>query len=225
MRYLFLALHLFIFSCNFQKKNQEINTINNSTNKNEIDTLLNDKKYFAIGNKGATLKIIDLKDSIKFKTFDVIDSKDSILVIAKKLDTLNFKLFLKMNSDLKFENYKVEVYNGKLADPNFESLPSAKRYVTRIKEGIKNGINFAGKFTLITWGCGSPCQGGVIINRINGNIYDDYSTAYGSDFKKDSKLIIMNSGIIDTETKLIPFHTIVNLEYKLWEETKFIDLE
>ncbi|WP_162623208.1 hypothetical protein [Confluentibacter sediminis] len=191
----------------------------------EIDTLINTADYLIIGNKKAEIKIVNDKDSLNFPNFKVVDKKNNILIIAKNLDETKFKVYEKLNPKYNFDKYQSEIYNGKLAEPDFNSYPEAKRYITRIKEECKNGINFAGKYTLVIWGCGSSCQSGVIVDRINGKIYGDYLSALGSEFRKDSRMIILNSGLIDEETELINFHNMAELSVKLWNGSEFIKAE
>lgn len=66
---------------------------------------------------------------------------------------------------------------------------------TRIREGT-DGVcaNFDGAFTVVTWGCGSPCQQGVMVDRTDGKIYWLPDTAsYGYEYHAESSLLIMNS--------------------------------
>lgn len=220
----FLISILFFNCSNKRKQNEKTENKESFIISNKIDTLINDEKYLAIGNSGAIIKIISQKDSVKYSDYELVDAKDSILVVAKNLVFEKFELFEKIDTTITFEKYKVPIYNGTLKEPNFKSLPGSKMFITRITEGCKEGINFAGKYTLITWGCGSTCQSGVIVDRTNGKIYDDYLTAYGSEFRKDSKLIILNSGLIEPNKKLIWFHSVVDLEYKIWDKNKFQDI-
>ena len=189
------------------------------------DTLINTTDYLIIGNKEAEIKVIDDKDSLNFPNFKVVDKKNDILIIAKNLDTSKLEVYEKLNPKYDFDKYKSEIYNGILAEPDFNSYPDAKRYITRIKEECKNRINFAGKYTLVIWGCGSPCQSGVIVDRINGKIYADYFSTFGSEFRKDSRMIILNSGLMDEKTKLINFHNMVELRVELWNGSEFIKTE
>jgi hypothetical protein len=65
-------------------------------------------------------------------------------------------VYKKYTPKFSFDMFQVdEVYNGKPAGPNFSSDPDAKYFKTRIKEGCKSkGVNFAGHYTIIEWGCG-----------------------------------------------------------------------
>ena len=191
----------------------------------KIDTLINTTDYLILGNRKAEIKIISNKDSLKFADFKIVGQKNNILIVAKNLDISKLEIYQKLNSKFVFDRYKVKLYKGKLAEPDFNSNPEANQYITRIKEACKNGINFSGKYTLVIWGCGSPCQSGVVVDRTNGKIYNGYFSAYGSEFKKDSRMIIINSGLIDEETNLIQFQNIVDLSVAVWNGSEFIKME
>jgi hypothetical protein len=129
------------------------------------------------------------------------------------------------NSDAVFDAYKVSVYEGELKEPNFNSNEAANQFMTRITEGCKDGINFAGYYTLVYWGCGTSCQYGVLVNRKTGEIIDGYQSSFGSEFKKDSKLIIFNSGLVDEDSKSISTDQFAKLEFKLLENNTFVNVE
>jgi len=66
---------------------------------------------------------------------------------------------------------------------------------TRIREGARtNGVTVGGKYTLVTWGCGAPCQGGVVIDRTKSkdNIIALPVAALGYAYSFDSSLLIAN---------------------------------
>lgn len=216
---------LFFFTISCQNKSAEKNNEKSTQKKSEskkTDTLINSFDYLIIGNEKSEIKIISDKDSLNFPDFKVVDSKNDVLIIAKNIDESKLEIYEKLNPKYSFDRYKTELYNGKLAKPDFNSYPDEKRFTTRIIEECKNGINFAGRYTLVIWGCGSPCQSGVIVDRINGKIYSNYFSTFGSEFKKDSRMIILNSGLIDENTKLINFHNMVDVSVELWNGSKFI---
>jgi hypothetical protein len=186
-----------------------------------VDTLINSEKYVVIANKNAKVKIIQRIDSSKYKDFKVMYFKDQMLVVAKDINEDTFKIYEKYTPNSTFEDFKVRVATGELMKPDFEKYPWAKNFKTRITTECENGINFAGKYTLVIWGCGSPCQSGAIIDRTNGKIYDAYASAYGSEFRKDSNLIIINSALIDEETKLIELQNVAEVRTEIWDGAKF----
>jgi hypothetical protein len=71
----------------------------------------------------------------------------------------------------RFEDYSVSTrFTGKTAPPIITGA-RARLYRTRIREGAKQAPNFAGHYTIVTWGCGSDCQGLAIINARTGRVY------------------------------------------------------
>jgi hypothetical protein len=110
-------------------------------------------------------------------------------------------IFKKFTFKSQFENFKVDkIFRGKLAPPNFTTDPDAKHYISRIKEGCKNeGINFAGQYTIVEWGCGALCQQMAIVDRISGKIiyseipFDKVDGHSGTKYKIDSRILIINT--------------------------------
>ena len=124
-----------------------------------------------------------------------------------------------------FENYNVKVYQGKLKEPNFDSNKEAKKFITRIKEECKNGINFGGHYTLIIIGCGTACQLGILVDRKTGIIYKGIVTELGSSFKKNSNLFIKN-----IESEKYEFDQESNCDYckrsnLVWNDDHFEKIE
>lgn len=83
----------------------------------------------------------------------------------------------------RFEDYPVkEVFRGKPAAPIFAS-PEDRMYRTRIRQGVEKGwgviregkerpgVNFAGRFIVIEWGCGVPCVMMVMVDAPTGKIH------------------------------------------------------
>lgn len=91
----------------------------------------------------------------------------------------------------------VEFFAGQPATVNFDSLPDAKLFQTTITEQTAEGPNFAGHYTVTTWGCGTECQGFAIVDSITGDIvkYEpsiDHQVSTGLSFNLDSNLLVLN---------------------------------
>jgi hypothetical protein len=55
---------------------------------------------------------------------------------------------------------------------NLESHPEAKMYRTNLRNALANSdVNFAGKYILTYWGCGTGCRQGAIIDAHTGNTF------------------------------------------------------
>jgi len=123
----------------------------------------------------------------------------------------------------RFESYLVtNVFRGTPALVDLKSHPRAWEYRTRLREGSKEKPNFAGSYTLVTWGCGSPCQEVALIDARNGRVYfAPFVTSLGGRFRQNSRLFVVDApediaeyygATPPAEGRL--FYT----EYWLWEE-------
>lgn len=75
--------------------------------------------------------------------------------------------------------------------PLLGSAPYGRLYRTRLRAGAKEGPNFAGVFTVVTWGCGSPCQETVVIDARSGRLsHHVIRTSNGVLFDVSSRLLI-----------------------------------
>ena len=93
-----------------------------------------------------------------------------------------------------YDDYRVNsVDHKKHADLDLKSNKGANNYRTRLREGYSaDTANFAGHYTFVYWGCGSPCLSSMVIDRKTGKIYDSPDAALGYDFRVDSRMIIVN---------------------------------
>jgi hypothetical protein len=126
-----------------------------------------------------------------------------------------------------FQTYKVnEIYCGKKHTVNFESNRTARVYRTVILENYRlSGVNFAGHYFFVYWGCGSPCAGSAIVDVITGKVYDGPDSAFGYKFEKDSRLVIVNPrGRLDNQKEL---EEVYQEEKWVWAEKSnvFVKLE
>ena len=87
------------------------------------------------------------------------------------LQTNAFGAKLTLASD--FSDFKVpKIYRGAVHYPNFRARGRKyAEYRTRISSGLKGGPNFAGKYSLIEFGCGSGgCVMGFVTDLTNGHV-------------------------------------------------------
>jgi hypothetical protein len=77
-------------------------------------------------------------------------------------------------------------------DIDFESSKGAWSFRTRLRRALKEGPNFAGKYAVMTAGCGTSCQGNRIIDTETGKIVAGLSSSLGLQYRKDSSLIIQH---------------------------------
>jgi hypothetical protein len=75
-------------------------------------------------------------------------------------------------SEPRFERYAVAVWRGKAARLDQHSHPLARKYRTHIGQQIKEeGVNFAGRYTLATMGCGTGCSISAIVDARTGRAF------------------------------------------------------
>lgn len=71
----------------------------------------------------------------------------------------------------RYEDFPVaKIYKGKPAPPVLSS-PDARTFRTRLREGAAKGPNFAGRYTIVGWGCGSSCQQLAVVDAQTGKVY------------------------------------------------------
>ena len=83
------------------------------------------------------------------------------------------------------------------AEVNFESNPMAESHRTVITEKYNElGVNFATHYIVITWGCGSGCVTGAMVDTRDGSVYsmpkDEEWGGNGTyiESSKDSEILI-----------------------------------
>lgn len=84
------------------------------------------------------------------------------------------------------------VYRGSMPLLNESSHPDAGTFKNSLQEGLRNGVNFAGKFTVVTVGCGTTCQQHFIVNRESGEITDKIQSSIGAKYSANSRIFIVN---------------------------------
>ena len=99
---------------------------------------------------------------------------------------------IKFEPSISFSDFKVKVEKAN-AKPNLKSHELGRKFRTVIRKECENSESlFAGHYTFVSWGCGSPCQMSLLIDRRTGNIYDAPTAALGYKFQKDSRMLIVN---------------------------------
>lgn len=101
------------------------------------------------------------------------------------------------------------IYRGKNAPLILTA--DVRSFKTRLRAAAKERPNFAGHYIVTTWGCGTGCDSGAIIDAKTGRVYW-FPFAIGQDyeageefnpveFRADSKLIIFNGVRVDRDEK------------------------
>lgn len=128
----------------------------------------------------------------------------------------------KKKSEITFEDFKAEYKETtEKAKIDFNSNPTAKGFKTAISESYKNGkVDFSGNYIIATWGCGTSCISGAMIDIRDGKVYDLPSEenweGIGNSFDSDKA-----SSLLITSISGVPLgDNIVKIEkYWKWNET------
>ena len=183
---------------------------------------------FLISTRGAMKIDFMLKNRqfVNTQNRDTLYEDKKYLILGKARD-LN-GVYRKYKVPYKYSDYKVSVYTGELAAPDFKTDPSALLFRTQIRTQCKeNGINFAGHFTLVKWGCGSPCLTVAIVDRITGRI--QYSKIdkqnefiyYTIACKPNSTMVIMNDWMLEEFKGYVCCSKYWKLKVAKWSDKKF----
>lgn len=123
------------------------------------------------------------------KTRNILSTTPRVLsVIFASLILLSLQASAQRKQPLP-EDYPVsksDVYKGKPVRPLLGSK-RARMYRTVLRQGAKEGPNFAGRYTLVTWGAGLGVFSMAIVDAKSGNVYFPPfrtigNTAYGMPF-------------------------------------------
>ena len=107
-----------------------------------------------------------------------------------------------------FRDYRVKnIYQGKPVPPTIAK--EFRGFRTRIRQGAKSEVEFAGRYTVPRWGCGTDCTGFVVVDSVSGKVYDglgisglpfNWLEAHGADdffprmeFYPNSRLLKINA--------------------------------
>lgn len=102
----------------------------------------------------------------------------------------------------------IEAYTGEPAPVNFESNPDAKLFRTTITNQVEEGVNFAGHYTVATWGCGTSCRGYAIVDVITGNIVNfepgnEFEPVNDFAYSRDTNILVLNPRTQNTDSMTI----------------------
>ena len=106
------------------------------------------------------------------------------------------------------------------AKVRLDSHPKARTFRTALRDGAKNGPNFAGHFTIVTWGCGIACQDVSIVDAKSGRVFFPQQLQPTSNdavtdetpplqYRLDSKLLIVAGSPLDRDDN-------IGIHYYLW---------
>lgn len=118
-----------------------------------------------------------------------------------------------------FKDYAAPVYKGRAAALKLTSR-EARGYRTRLREGSRRAVNFAGRYKLHTWSCGTSCLQTAFIDAKTGEVFfpaelDGFiiclyqpeaveSLEEALQFQKGSRLIVMSGYPVSERGKDAP---------------------
>lgn len=117
-----------------------------------------------------------------------------------------------------FANYPIGVHTAKKRVAPKIKGTDLWEFRTRIRDGAKQPINFAGHYVLIEWGCGTECQVLVLYDTVTGKVIPVGPTSYGFDSRQNSNLLILNP-VEDGELDYVPDYLV--REYLLFDGKEF----
>lgn len=185
------------------------------------------------------IKKFDINSSAIYQIIGIFDGSDCAFYDQKYMSNnqvcipkVIVERIEKIGSIPSFEKYPVTEKPGKYsADLDLASHPQAKIFKSVLSSAYSKGPNFAGHYTIATWGCGSPCQLVAVMDHKNGKVFFlPHSTQVGSDFKLDSNLFITNPPEVLDEYRTAAEKHYASLmswekfpsEYYKWENDRFV---
>jgi hypothetical protein len=115
---------------------------------------------------------------------------------------------------------------------DLESNPIARTYRTVLRNGMRQGANFAGHYRVVVWGCGASCAQFAVVNLANGRVitangiegisgvhfsangflpHTD-SEYWGFRFMKDSRLLVLVGAVNEDESNEGAFYYVLGNE-------------
>jgi hypothetical protein len=96
-------------------------------------------------------------------------------------------------TDPVFNQYRVAPYAfNKASSLILEKGTDNWNFRTRYRKAFEATANFAGKYKVVQWGCGTQCQQNSLINLATGEIINGFTSSYGVGYKLNSTLFIVN---------------------------------
>jgi hypothetical protein len=104
----------------------------------------------------------------------------------------------------KFGEYPVGLEKARITKIDFKKNPNARTFRTRLTEALHGGVNFAGRYIVTGWGCGTGCTNAAVLDTRTGKIhwpeeFYNLDATYGDgysekqiDFRKNSRLLIIH---------------------------------
>jgi TonB family protein len=127
----------------------------------------------------------------------------------------------------RFENYRVKsISMRKPAPVNLRSHPKARLFRTQLRNGVeREGVNFAGHYSVVTWGCGSDCRMVTVVDSRFGNVFfAPFTISAGAEFHVSSRLFIANPLEVDEYISGAPTPDYYQPRWYVWAGRRFVQI-
>ena len=131
----------------------------------------------------------------------------------------------------RFERFPaVGRFTGRIAEPDVQSHPRSRNFRTVIRQGAKQGPNFAGHYTIVDWWWGAGRKAYAVVDANTGQVFHpqelqsvgDLEHVESSpdrdgdplDFRIDSRLVVAMGAVNFDSTKR-------GISWLVWEGTRF----
>lgn len=125
-----------------------------------------------------------------------------------------------------FEDYIVDNQTeASLQHIDFGSHKKARMFRSLLKSLIGSKPNYAGHFVLSSFGCGTSCQGLVVVDTLSGKVMFPESSSYGYCSQPNSQLLVINPYIAEGYDEVpgwayVYYYVIENNELVLLKKSK-----
>jgi hypothetical protein len=126
----------------------------------------------------------------------------------------------------RFEDHRVpKTFSGKPVPVNLRSHSKARLFRTMLKLSAEKGPNFAGHYTVGTWGCGSDCRMVAVIDAVTGRVYfAPFQVSTGATFHLDSSLFIANESESDRYLAGEEMLDVYMPAWYVWRRGRFVEI-
>lgn len=121
----------------------------------------------------------------------------SILLILSSFGASTLSATAEAEDTFAFAEYPVaSIYDGKLKLPDFKRRDKDfASFKTRIIGGMKEGVTFAGEYSIVQFGCGTGCTHVVLANNQTGELHGfprggEFNQGLTLEYKANSRLML-----------------------------------
>ena len=141
-----------------------------------------------------TISFTKDKENINDEDTLYVSQNNNAFVLGDKYKNIINYLAIKFEPYIRYTDFPIDIiYKGEKHAIDFSSNPKYKYYKTVISEGYKKGgVNFAGHYCFIYWGCGTECKQSILVDLKTGKIYNGIMGSLGFKHYNNSRMLIVN---------------------------------